>query len=61
MVRPTGIEPVTYGSVDRHSIQLSYGRTTLIVLFFLVHASAARLQEAAQVTRASVRFAYNLK
>ena len=32
MVRPRGFEPPTYGTGNRHSIQLSYGRLVQIIL-----------------------------
>ena len=36
MVRPGGVEPSTFGSVDQRSIQLSYERIHKYVLHYII-------------------------
>ena len=36
MVRPGGVEPSTFGSVDQRSIQLSYERINKYVLHYII-------------------------
>jgi hypothetical protein len=35
MVRPAGLEPATYGSANRRSIQLSHGRILILIILRL--------------------------
>ncbi len=55
-VRPAGLEPATYGSANRRSIQLSHGRLIFLIMYYIrKHRQGYNPLTAMQIHRAQMR------